>query len=143
MEQFSFILRFVVLGLIYIVLFKIIKIMYMDVKGTKPKRKKKPKINYALEVEDAPENIGINKGSVFPLHSSITIGRKDVNTISIEDPFVSSHHAKIVMKDGRMYIKDLGSTNGTRKNGESVSDFEEIYIGDFIEIGRVIFKVIG
>lgn len=143
MEQFSLILRFVVLGLIYIVLFKIIKIMYMDVKGTKPKKKKKPKINYALELEDAPENIGLTKGSVYPIHSSVTIGRKDINTISIEDPFVSSHHAKIVLKDGRVYLKDLGSTNGTRRNGEEVKDFQEIYIGDFIEIGRIVFKVIG
>lgn len=143
MEQFSLVLRFLVLALIYMVLFKIIKIMYMDIKGTKPKAKKKPKINYALEVEDAPENIGITRGSVFPIHSTITIGRKDVNTICIEDPFVSSHHAKIVMKDGRIFIKDLGSTNGTRRNGDSVGDFQEIYVGDFIEIGRVIFKVIG
>ncbi|MEG0128581.1 MAG: FHA domain-containing protein [Clostridium sp.] len=143
MEQFSLILRFLLLGLIYIVLFKIIKIMYMDVKGTKPKPKKKPKFNYALEVEDAPENIGITKGSVFPIHSATTVGRKDINSISIEDPFVSSHHAKFVLKDGRLYLKDLGSTNGTRRNGDEVSEFQEVYVGDFIEIGRVIFKVIG
>ncbi|KMT21081.1 FHA domain-containing protein [Clostridium cylindrosporum] len=143
MEQFSLILRFVVLGLIYIVLFKIIKVMYIDVKGTKPKRKKKPKLNYALEVEDSPENIGINKGSVFPIHSAITIGRKDTNTISIDDPFVSGYHAKIILKDGKVYLKDLESTNGTRRNGDPVKGFQEVYIGDFIEIGRVIFKVIG
>lgn len=143
MEQFSLILRFVVLGIIYIVLFKIIKIMYIDVRGTKTKKKKKTKINYALEVEDSPENIGINKGSVFPLHSSVTIGRNDSNTIMIDDPFVSSNHAKILMKDGRIYLKDINSTNGTKRNGEVIKDIQEIYVGDFIEIGRVIFKVIG
>ncbi|MEG0370998.1 MAG: FHA domain-containing protein [Clostridium sp.] len=143
MEQFSLILRFLLLGLIYIVLFKIVKVMYMDVKGTKPSTKRKPKINYALEVEDAPENIGITKGSVFPIHSATTIGRKDINNISIEDPFVSSHHAKIVLKEAKLYLKDLGSTNGTRRNGDDVKEFQEIYVGDFIEIGRVIFKVIG
>lgn len=144
MEQFSLVLRFVVLGIIYVVLFKIIKIMYMDMKGTKPKAaKRKPKINYALEVEDSPENIAINKGSVFPLHSSVTIGRNEGNTISIDDPFVSSQHAKFMVKDGRVFLKDLESTNGTKRNGDFVKDCQEVYVGDFIEIGRVVFKVIG
>lgn len=115
----------------------------MDLRGPKSKKETRTKINYALEVEDSPENIGVNKGSVFPLHSSLTVGRKDNNTISIDDPFVSSNHAKIIIKDNRIYVKDLESTNGTRHNGEPVKSIQEVYVGDFIEIGRVVFKVIG
>lgn len=139
-KQITLILRFVVIGLIYVVLFKIIKVMYTDLKGSKKKDKF---LDYALEVLDAPSESGISKGSVLTLHTITNIGRNQANNIIIEDPYVSSYHARIFIKDNELYIMDLNSTNGTIKNGDLLKEAEELYDGDIIEIGRVKFKVIG
>lgn len=136
----GFVMKFVIIAIIYIILFRIIKIMYMDLKSIKTREELK---NFAFEVKDAPDSLDIGKGSVFPLHVITNIGRKDDNHIIINDPFISSKHATVFIKDGRLFIKDLNSTNGTFKNGNRINDVEELFDGDIIEIGRVIFKVIG
>ena len=52
----------------------------------------------------------------------ITIGRGQDNTIVINDPSVSTHHAQL-QRDAETYrLKDLGSTNGTRVNGIPVAE---------------------
>src|ERR1051325_5207820 len=53
---------------------------------------------------------------------TITIGRMKGNTIVIEDSSISLMHARITRKDGEIYLKDLNSTNGTRVNGQPVSE---------------------
>lgn len=137
---FGFIMKFVIIAVVYVILFKIIKIMYLDLKGIKVRETVQ---NFALEVEDAPDSIGIAKGSVYPVHTVTNIGRKDDNHIIINDPFISGNHATIFVDDGKLFIKDLNSTNGTFKNGSRIDDIEQLFDGDFIEIGRIIFKVIG
>lgn len=114
--------------------------MYIDLKGIKV-REEVP--NFAFEVKDAPDSLDIRKGSVYPLHVITNIGRKDDNHIIINDPFISSNHATVYIKDGKLFIKDLNSTNGTFINGNKINDVEELFDGDIVEIGRVIFKVIG
>jgi pSer/pThr/pTyr-binding forkhead associated (FHA) protein len=55
----------------------------------------------------------------------VTIGRVSDNTIQIEDASVSSHHAELTLHGTDYVLKDLGSTNGTRLNGQSVAPEEE------------------
>jgi hypothetical protein len=141
LNKLSLIMSILVIGMVYIVLFRIVKIMHMDLKGTR--KEQKSSLDYALEVADAPDNIGVLKGSVYPIHTITNIGRKEDNHIIIDDPFISGYHARIFVKDGRLYIKDLDSTNGTIKNSIEIDDVEELYNGDSVELGRIIFKVIG
>lgn len=141
-KQYALIMKFIVLGIIYIVLFKIIKVMYLDLKGIKPKTANLD-IDYALEVEDAPDSLSITRGGVYPVHANTSIGRNDDNMIILDDPYVSLNHAEVYIEDDKLYIKDLGSTNGTFKNGQRIDSITEISKGDLIGIGRIIFKVIG
>src|SRR5438874_8070680 len=53
---------------------------------------------------------------------AITIGRMRGNTIVIDDSSVSLCHAKITRVNGRFYLKDLNSTNGTLVNGQTISE---------------------
>lgn len=143
MKEITLILRFVVIGIMYIILFKLIKIMLLDLKGN---RESDSLFNYAFEVIDAPDLCGISKESIFPIRSNTSIGRKDDNQIVINDPFVSGNHAMVSMKDDKIFIKDLKSTNGTVLNGNSIKDGEELqelHSGDTLEIGRIIFRIIG
>ena len=59
----------------------------------------------------------------------------------VSDPSVSRIHCKFVSEGDRVAVVDLGSTNGTFKNGVKLSPKDKNYIeeGDEIKIGRVCF----
>ena len=57
------------------------------------------------------------------------------NDLRFEDTTVSSHHAKLVMKNGGLFIEDCESTNGTLVNGVQVSD-KLLADGDVVVIGK-------
>ncbi len=45
--------------------------------------------------------------------ASITGGRSDVNDLALTDPSVSTTHFELVLRQGGVLLRDLGSTNGT------------------------------
>ena len=49
-----------------------------------------------------------------------TIGRVDDNSFSVPEGSISSHHCEVNLKGGKVYVKDLGSTNGTFVNEKQV-----------------------
>ena len=67
---------------------------------------------------------------------SLTIGRDGTNDVQLEAPSISRFHAEIVATDGGVELRDLGSRNGTRLDGELVTNAglrtgSEIGIGPF------------
>jgi pSer/pThr/pTyr-binding forkhead associated (FHA) protein len=66
----------------------------------------------------------------------ITIGRAPDNMIRIDDPSVSGRHAQLLLVDERYQLKDLGSTNGTRVNRESITEVF-LRLGDRVRFGKV------
>jgi pSer/pThr/pTyr-binding forkhead associated (FHA) protein len=73
-----------------------------------------------------------------------TIGRVDDNLLQITDDSVSSHHAEIRRKGNDYVIVDLDSTNGTRINGETITQ-KTLRPGDRVRFGNVeaIFQADG
>lgn len=67
---------------------------------------------------------------------STTLGRVADNDIQVEDSSISSHHAEIIVRNGRVTIKDLGSTNGTTINGGEVSE-QPLHVGDTLFFGSI------
>ena len=53
---------------------------------------------------------------------AITIGRAPDNTIVVNDPSISTHHAQLLLEGETYRLKDLDSTNGTRVNGKPVTE---------------------
>ena len=74
-------------------------------------------------------------------HETLTIGRKADNTLAIEDPAVSGHHARIVKVQAVFFLEDLMSTNGTAINGRPITR-HQLRDADVITIGqhRLIFQ---
>lgn len=73
-----------------------------------------------------------------------TFGRLAENTIVItNDPYVSGHHAQIITESDGFRFTDVGSTNGSRLNGEKVVANEPLDLanGDEISIGGSIFRL--
>lgn len=66
----------------------------------------------------------------------ITIGRAPDNLIQIEDPSVSSRHAELRADDKSYRLRDLGSTSGTRVNGNATTEIM-LRHGDQIRFGGV------
>jgi pSer/pThr/pTyr-binding forkhead associated (FHA) protein len=50
----------------------------------------------------------------------VLVGRKDDCDLRLEHKSVSKMHCVIVKTDGLLFLRDLGSTNGTRVNGQRV-----------------------
>jgi hypothetical protein len=65
------------------------------------------------------------KTKVYKLKKVVTrIGRARDNDIVLPYETVSAHHAVIEWRDGAFHLRDLGSTNGTQRNGIAFSDRE-------------------
>lgn len=67
---------------------------------------------------------------------STVLGREAINDIVLQDPEVSRRHAQISYQDGRYFIEDLGSTNGTFVNSRRISVPTWLNNGDLIEMGE-------
>src|SRR3954471_579496 len=69
----------------------------------------------------------------------ISLGRVDDNMIQIDDASVSSHHAELSQRGEEYILKDVGSTNGTRVNGNTAEPDQEIVLkpGDRIRFGNI------
>lgn len=66
--------------------------------------------------------------------TEITIGRDPANTITIESPYVSRHHAVLRLTGTHYTVSDAGSSNGTLVNGARVRSVP-LASGDIIELG--------
>jgi hypothetical protein len=66
----------------------------------------------------------------------ITVGRVADNKIQVEHASISGHHAMLKL-DGQDYlIKDLDSTNGTRINGEKITE-QKLRRNDILRLGNI------
>jgi hypothetical protein len=72
----------------------------------------------------------------------LTIGRADDNDLVARDGRVSRHHGRIAGRRGTLVYLDLGSTNGSRVNGEPVTEVV-LGLGDRLEIGSTTIVVEG
>lgn len=71
------------------------------------------------------------------VENKLTVGRLGDNDVQIDEGSVSSHHAEIFVTNGSAVLRDLGSTNGTFRNGEQVTGEVTIDEGDEIYFGNV------
>ncbi len=79
---------------------------------------------------------GPNAGSKFLIDKVVTTtGRPPESDIFLDDVTVSRRHAEFRRKDGRFYIHDVGSLNGTYVNRQRVEE-TELANGDELQIGK-------
>jgi predicted component of type VI protein secretion system len=62
----------------------------------------------------------------------------------LDDPSVSRRHMRIGMAEGRAYVEDLNSLNGTLLDGEEVPQFQPVPMaaGQELTLGRVVLEVV-
>lgn len=139
----TFVFGIIFIILLYVIIYYALKIMYKDVKnGGKKRRPSNSNKYYGLEVISAGDNLDLKGGSIIPIRSDLTIGRKDGNSIVLLDQHVSGNHAEIIVRNNKVYLEDLHSTNGTFLNGKRISGKVQLSNKDEITIGKSIFKIV-
>ena len=79
---------------------------------------------------------GGRAGETFQLEDErTTIGRSPDSGIFLDDVTVSRRHAVIVKREGRCFIEDEGSLNGTFLNRRRI-DSAELHDDDELQVGK-------
>lgn len=92
---------------------------------------------YRLRMVDPATN------EMFPLGEEVTIGRAPGCSVPLaDDTFASQLHARIYVRDGKPFVEDLGSTNGTFLNRSRLSQTMPLHRGDRLQIGQTVLEIV-
>jgi predicted component of type VI protein secretion system len=94
-------------------------------------------MNYVLQVVR-----GRSATTTLRLADGVTsVGRHDDCIIRIKSSQVSRRHCEFHDVDGRLTVRDLGSSNGTFVNGKRVLGQQVLKVGDELTVGTVTLRV--
>lgn len=133
-------LRIAFIVLIYLFLFMIMRVVVRDLRQGAVAEAPQPKAKYGKLVVVEPGKSRLTPGTVFTLQAVTSLGRKASNSIVLDDDFVSSEHSLISWRDGRAWLEDAASTNGTFLNNAEVTRPAAVSEGDIVGIGAVRLK---
>jgi hypothetical protein len=88
----------------------------------------------------AEQGGGLERGSRFDLIGGLSIGRSKEADVQIEDRYASGIHARIFSREGRHFVEDMRSTNGTLLNDAELRGEAELIDGDVVKIGDTEFR---
>jgi hypothetical protein len=83
---------------------------------------------------------GLERDARFDLLGGLSIGRSKDADIQIEDRYASGIHARLFSREGRHFVEDMKSTNGTLLNGAALDGEAELVDGDTVQIGDTVFR---
>ncbi|HET8564942.1 MAG TPA: FHA domain-containing protein [Solirubrobacterales bacterium] len=84
---------------------------------------------------------GLEHGQRFDLIGGLSVGRSKEADVQIDDRYASSLHARVFSREGRFYVEDMNSTNGTLLNGATLQGEAELIDGDNVQIGDTVFRL--
>ena len=75
--------------------------------------------------------------------TSCAVGRSSDNDLQLAEDHISRVHAELITRLGTVWVRDLGSANGTFVNGERISGGCRLYHGDEIRFDNYAYQLIG
>jgi pSer/pThr/pTyr-binding forkhead associated (FHA) protein len=81
------------------------------------------------------------RGKAFPLGDEVTVGRAAGCSVTVDDTYVSQIHARVFAQDGKYFVEDLGSTNGTYLNRTKVQGPMVMQRGDKLQVGSTVMEL--
>src|SRR6185312_6812674 len=83
---------------------------------------------------------GLLAGTTVPLHSGqvTTVGRATTNRLVVPDEICSRNHCEVFFDGCVWKLRDLGSRNGTRVNGEPITGDTQLIEGRQFQIGNTV-----
>ena len=88
-------------------------------------------------------NDGSNITSFDLENVPVSLGRSIDNDIQLSDKYISRNHLMLWGEDDRIFVKDLGSENGTYVNGRQISSGKAVELrkGHSILVGKSLISL--
>ncbi len=88
------------------------------------------------------ERDGPARKQVLP-RKIVFFGRREDNDVVFPFTFVSSRHGRLFLRDGSVFVEDMGSTNGTLVNGEPLTPMiaRALQPEDRVQIEKITIQV--
>ncbi len=162
-EQLLTVLKFCLLALLYLFLFRVVRAVWAEitpprpmpagqppnsgVDAPRPARRARP--TQAAPVPGAATGVPVlivieppeQAGRTYTLGSELSVGRSAGCQITVDDTFVSQLHARIYQRDGQYLVEDLGSTNGTYLNRTKVVGTMVMHASDRLQVGNTVLEL--
>jgi pSer/pThr/pTyr-binding forkhead associated (FHA) protein len=92
------------------------------------------------DISTMPRLVETATGREFALNAGVNLVGRDSADVLIPDSTVSRRHAQLTLEEGKLFVEDLGSTNGTKLAGQQVrpGDRATAYDGDTLKFGNII-----
>lgn len=131
-ETTALFLRIGLVAVIYLFLFQLLLALRRDTLAGAPAV---PRLATLVVVE--PAGTAFSPGEQVPIRSDTIVGRTADADLALLDQTVSGQHARVFRDGTEWFVEDLGSTNGTRVNGQAVREATALDEGDVVDFGRV------
>lgn len=141
--------RFGFLALLWLFILVAFRVVRADLLGGRAKRVSAPARRSAVGGRRSGRPLKQLRVTAGPLagtritlsDQTILIGRADDSTLVLTDDFASSRHARLTQREGRWYVEDLGSTNGTYLDQQRVQGPLAVAPGQPIRIGATMIEL--
>ena len=78
----------------------------------------------------------------YSIHSfPFSVGRHPQSNMHIPEGCISKKHAEFTSDGTRLFVNDLGSTNGTFVNGTEITGQAQLSNGDVVQFATLVFRV--
>ena len=85
--------------------------------------------------------VALDEGSDIPLdRSMVVVGRHPLCDVRLDSLRISRHHCCMTQDQDELVVRDLGSTNGIRINGERV-ERGRLRVGDELSIAHIRYRL--
>jgi predicted component of type VI protein secretion system len=71
------------------------------------------------------------------------VGRERTAGVYLDDKTLSREHTKFYLENGKLFVRDLDSKNGTFLNGVQIKNTQTLKPGDRVKIGLAMFTVMA
>jgi FHA domain len=151
-------LQWLVIALIFIFFLRVVRAVWVEVRpaGARQSRASRRRQARAAEATMAPQQQPRRRkelllkvieppeqeGKTYDLEDELTVGRSPGCGVSTSyDVYSSTLHARLFRQSDRLWVEDLGSTNGTFVNSERISKAVRLGKGDLLQVGATVFEV--
>jgi len=116
--------------------------VWRDLQATAARAESQARERAVLVVVE-PGETDLLPGDALPLLPVTTLGRGLNNTIVLADSFASAMHARLTQRQGRWWLEDLDSRNGTLLNEARLKPNQAVAVveGDLLGVGSVRLRV--
>ncbi|HZT64777.1 MAG TPA: FHA domain-containing protein [Acidimicrobiales bacterium] len=160
-DQLLTILKFFLIALVWLFFLRVLRAVWVDLRASDAEAAPGPPLRAATPApapappprragplgRKPPSRVRVVEpdemaGRSFEVSDGMTVGRSSRCDITLDgDSYASSSHARFLFNDGKLWVEDLKSTNGTFVNSSRVDGRAALKRGDRVQIGRTVFEV--